>query len=155
MPARFRLFDSGPSKGADRYFLVDSRPFAPKEEHRGPWRMALSFNKIPYHPAYGIGLHVELDGKDWANARWYRFRNWGKRIKLDDMDEDASDAVYCAIGFVRECLDEGSPDRAALAAFLAEKGRAGDLVAQVRANRHIERILHELLHFPRIPEVSR
>lgn len=151
MPARFRLFDSGPDKGADRYFLVDSRPYSP-EYPRGPWRAALSFNKVPYHPSYGIGLSVELDSRDWGQARMRYFRNWGKRIKLDDMD--ARDAVYCAVDFVCERLDEGSADRAALAAFLAENGRSDDLLAQVHANRHIERILHQLLHFPRIPEVS-
>jgi len=146
MPARFRLFDH-PEGGADRYFLVDSRPYSVRE-HRGPWRVALSFNRVPYHPSCGIGLHVELDARDWGNALVHRFRNWGKRIKLDDMGEDAKDAAHCAINFVQECFEEESRTYRQLAEFLKSTGRAKDIVAQAHADPRAARILRTLLKEP-------
>jgi hypothetical protein len=150
MPARFRLFDSGPDKSSDRYFLVDARSYSP-EGPWGPWRAALSFNRVPYHPSCGIGLHVELDARDWGNACAHYFRNWGKRITLDDMGPCATDAAHCAIGFVRERLDEKSVSHKRLTEFLTRTGRAADIVTQARQDPKVARILKTLLRPPGAP----
>lgn len=145
MPARFRLFDSGPDKGADRFFIVDSRPYSPNYP-RGPWRMAISFNREPYHPQ-GIGMTVELDAAAWGNALTHYFRNWGRRIKLEDLIElDSPSGAYLVIDFVGDMLDEESPEHRAISEFLA--GRAiydPDIVHQVRSNPKVARILRQLL----------
>lgn len=97
MPARFRIYDDGGKGGADRYFLVDSKPvpIAREQQHYyGPYVFhGISFNSIPFHPSYGIGLTVELNAKDWHACANIRFRNWGKRIAGNDLPPDGQKLV--------------------------------------------------------------
>ena len=149
MPARFRIFDSGPDKGSDRYFVVDSKPFTTSREHRGPHRSALSMNRMPYHPQMGVGQHVELDAESWYGNAAKRVRNWGVRVKLDDLTPDAA---YSAVDFIAECLDEGSDDRKALSEFLKTNHSGSGwspgtptLVANAHKDPRVSRVLEQVL----------
>lgn len=142
MPARFRLFDN-PDGGADRYFIVDSRPLPDLQgDPYGPWRNAMSMNSMPYHPQMGIGLSTQLDARAWGHAITKRFRNWGKRIKLDDLPPDAA---HCSIRFVQSCFDLDDRRYKKLGAFLAEVGRHQDIVGLAHQHPQVSRILRTLL----------
>jgi hypothetical protein len=140
MPARFRIFDH-PEGGADRYFIVDSRPYS-HSYPRGPWRGAVSMNSQPYHPSYGIGLHIEMDARDWANAVSKRFRNWGKRVYLDDLPPETA---HCCISFVRDCFDESDPRHKTLSEFLQTSGRTPHIVSQACCTPSAAKIIRTLL----------
>jgi hypothetical protein len=144
MPARFRIYDDGGKGGADRYFVVDSRPYA-HDAPRGPWRGALSMNSEPYHPQ-GIGLHIELDVRDWGANLVSRFRRWGRRITLEALPPSAQ---YAALDFIADSLGDGPGD--ALREFLRGRAKYDDHVSSVLSNPRLCRTLRTIL--PRGPHV--
>jgi hypothetical protein len=86
VPHRFRLFDNG-GRSADRYTLIDARPYAHGE--RGAWRAYLAMNECPTHPQRGIGLTGDLDARSWAACVSRRFRHLGRRIAVSDLPDEA------------------------------------------------------------------
>lgn len=149
MPARFRLYEDKKTKSSDRYFIVDSRPTDPHDRYPGPWRNALSMNGVPYHPSHGIGMHTQLDSRDWHGNARERFRNWGVRITLEDLSDDAA---YCAIDFVADCFEEKSDEHETLKAFLKANHPGGswcpggkDIVANAHKNAKVARLLRQIL----------
>lgn len=139
MPARFRIYDSDGKVGADRYFVVDSRPYAHDAPH-GPWRSALSMNSRPHHPQ-GIGLCVELDARDWSASRTSRFRRWGRRVTLEALPASAQ---YAALDFVADSLGDG-PAGDALREFLCGRPEHDNHVPSLLGDPHLCRVLRAIL----------
>lgn len=80
---RFRVYDMG--EPGDRYTIVDRIPVQIGGQDI---RFYFGMNARPFHPQ-GIGQHGEFDETAWYALRDYRFRNLGKRIKLEDLPPEA------------------------------------------------------------------
>jgi hypothetical protein len=94
-------------------------------------------------------MTVELDASSWGNALTHYFRNWGKRIKLEDLIAlDSPSGAYLVVDFVMGRFDEDTKEHAALREFLREQhgGRYDRaIVNKIRANPRVARVLRQLL----------
>lgn len=83
MIERFRVYDLGGP--GDRYTVVDRIPV---RIHDQDIRFYFGMNAHPFHPQ-GIGQHGEFNEQNWRECSRVRFRNLGKRIKLEDLPPEA------------------------------------------------------------------
>lgn len=81
--SRFRVYDVGGP--GDRYTIVDRAPVRIRSQNI---RFYLGMDAHPFHPQ-GIGQHGEFNETNWRECSRVRFRNLGKRIKLEELPPEA------------------------------------------------------------------
>ncbi len=96
MIERFRIYDL--DEPGDRYTIVDRVPVHIRGQ---AVRFYFGMDARPFHPQ-GIGQHGEFIEQDWRACSGVRFRNLGKRIKLEELPPEA---LRAARQFIRAQME--------------------------------------------------